>query len=889
MIRRAFRLLTGSAHRIQEEVEEELRFHLEHRTAQLTEAPPLGEGLPEAEARERALAEMGDLDSVRRDLTELTRERRRRERRTMRLEGWMQDFRYALRTLRRSPGYAVTVVLTLTIGIGATTAVFSAMNPFMFRPLPFPEADRLIQLGHVNQSAGFTWARFSLPQIADYRERAGVAEAIGGYYYTGYNLTDGGPAQSVTGGVLTPGMLSDVLQVDPLIGRGFAPEEFQPGSPSVVILDHRIWQARFGGDPGILGRTIDLDGLPHEVLGVMPKDFVFPFGGVRLWVPDQRATEDRDSQGTLMVARLRSGVDRGEGIAEFQQVHAALATEHPTIDGEWDGLHGAGLREALNFVWDLLKISFSATLAAVMGVLLIACVNVTGLTLARTGQRVQELGVRSALGAARSRIVRQLVAESLLLALIGGMLGILLATFLTSGLDQILPEDIYRVGSPRPDLRVLLFTLGLTVTTPLVFGLWPALAVTKRDLTGILREGTAGSGESRGGRRLRSGLVVTEVAVGMVLLTLTGLMLQSAMQVGSADLGLDAARMLTAEATTEGVQYPDGADATLFWDQAVERVAQLPGVTGAGTVYPLPLNNETFAAPHAPVGVTTDPDDWPLVQRLWSSPGYFEAAGLELIQGRDFRPEDRDGEAIPVVVSTQVARAIWPDGGALGRSFQLRNGNAVDEVQVVGLIEDHYHDQIDGTPEAVVYQPMSRLNARRRFLILRTEGDPVELTRPVRAELTAIDPSLPVEFRPMDLLVAQKTVQWSAGSGVLAVLGALALLLSAVGVYGIVAHSVERKRREMAIRLSLGAATTVVRRQVLVGALRLVSVGIILGALVALASGGVVRALLYQGSGINPIALAASALAFLFVAVVAAVVPAGRAARIAPAILLRSE
>ena len=881
-IRRAFRLFGRSRGAIRDEVEEELRFHLDERAGELE-----AEGLDPRDARERAMAEMGDLDEVRHALVSLTERRRRREGWTMKFDGWLQDLRYAARTLRRSPGYALTVILTLTVGIGATASVFSVMNPFFFRPLPFPDAEQLVQLGHVDQESGFQWARFSLPQIADYRERVDGASAIGHYYYGSYNLTDGDRPERATGGVVSTNTFSDVLRATPLFGRSFQPEDGRADAADVVLLGHPLWTARYAADPGIVGRTIRIDGRPHEVIGVMPEEVVFPFGGVRFWLPNRSTSTDRGSQGNLMIARLSDGVERADGIAEFQAVHASLASAWPDVDGRWDGLHGAPLKEALNFIWDLLRLSFTAFLGAVLGVLVIACVNVTGITLARTQSRIRELGVRSSLGAGRGRLVRQLVSESVLLAAVGGVLGTAAAMFLTQGLGDVLPADIYRVGDPTLDVRVLLFALAVTASAPLVFGLWPALAVSRRDLASLIREGTVRGGQSRGSRRLRRGLVVAEVGVGVALIAVTGLFLQSARAASDAEIGFEPGRMLVATATPPAFDYEGAAELGAFWESAREAVASAPGVEAAGFVYPLLLNNELFTARAGIPGDAVAPDERPAIFTLWASEGYFEAAGIQVLAGRTLTATDTAGEMTAVVVSSGVAERFWPGGDPLGRTLEL--GEEAAGYRVVGVVADQAHDGIDGTPDALIYRPMSETTRRRRFMIARSAGDPLALSAVVREAFADVDPGLPIDLQAMDDLVFQATFQWSAGSGVLAVFGLIALLLASIGVYGIVAHTVEERRHEMAVRMSLGADASRVGRQVVRDSMALTVWGVGLGLVLAFMSARAAQAILYGGAGADPLVLALAAAVFVGVGVAAAIVPARRASRIEPVALLRSD
>lgn len=811
----------------------------------------------------------------------------------MSLEGWTQDVRYAVRALRKSPGYGLVVILTLALGIGANSAVFSVMNPYFFRPLPYADAGRLVQVGHVDRSSGFTWARFSPPQVRDFRERSRTVEDMAAYHYRSVNVTGPEGPERVTAGIVSDNLF-DVLGTEPQLGRTFVGGEGGPAGARVVVLDHALWQRRYAGDPGVVGRLVDLDGEPHEVVGVMPPEFVFPFGSVRMWIPDGRsaASAPRGVQGDLIVARMAEGVTPRALQDDLGRIQAALAEEHPEIDGSWDGIHTAGLREALNFGWDILRAGLFGFLGAVAAVLLIACVNVTSLTLSRGQSRLRELAVRNALGAGRGRLVRQLLLESAVLAVVGGGLGLALAALATQGLGAVLPEDFYRVGDPGLDRRVLAFTMVVTLATPFVFGLWPARATTRSDLTTSLRAGGAGGGHARRVLRVRRALVVSEVALGVVLVAATGLFLKSAVELGRSDLGLAVDEMLTAEAIPPVSDYPEREDRSAYWTRVTERARALPGVRAAATVYPLPLNHETQQTGYALPGAAPPEDaDWPMAYTLWSAPGYLDAAGIDIVAGRDFLPGEgvEPGSIQPVLVGRRVAATLWPQGEAVGRTLLIRTSDPAEEVQVVGVIEDHHHDGISLTRDPVIYLPLERRALQRRFLVLRGDGPPTVFVPTLRDAMRDVDPDLPVDFRPMTDVVRESTFQWTVGSGVLGVFGLIALLLAALGIYGVVSYAVSQRTREMAIRMSLGADGGTVRRSVVVGSLKLALVGVAVGLMGALAVGRLVESLLFGVAGADPVVLATSVLIFVAVAALAAHLPARRAARVAPAAALRAD
>ncbi|HEX9886797.1 MAG TPA: ABC transporter permease [Longimicrobiales bacterium] len=885
--RRTFRRPDRGPDDARSAVDEELAFHLEEAEEELVAG-----GLTPAQARDEAVRRFGDVDETRHYCADQQTRRETREGWTMRLDELRQDLGFALRTLGKARAYSTVVALTLAVGIAACTVIFSLMNPYFFRPLPFEDADRLVQLGHVDARYGWDGARFSLDMIEDYRQRSRALDGLGAYYYGSAALTGPEGPEAVSVGYLTDNLFQ-VLGSSAALGRTFGPGEGGPRGENVVVVDHGLWQRRWTGDPGILGRSVSLDGVPYTVIGIMPATFSFPFGGVKLWVPDRAsaASLERDADYYLPVARLAGGWTRERAAEELGQIHASLAAEHPDEDGAYSGISVKGIREALNFAWDILTVGLSTLLASVLFVLAIACVNVASLTLARAQGRSREIAVRTAIGAGRGRIVRQLVTESLALSVLGGVLGTALAYWVVGMVGPSVPEDLYRVGAVTVDRTVLLFALAVTLGTPLLFGLAPALSVARTELSSALREGGRGAGSGRAALRTRRALVVAEVALAVVLVVGTGLMVRSFQQVQNVDMGFQADRVLTAEVIPPGTDYPQQADFEGYFERAGDVVASVPGVEAVGQIYPLPLNHETIPIVFAPAGrESADQDDWP--NALWASvtPEYFGSMGVPLVAGRTFSSEDEAAGNRVVVVSRSLAERHFPGEEAVGRSLTLLLGGARAPATIVGVVGDVVHSGFAaGSTDLHIYQPQTQNSRRRRFFVLRTPGDPAELVGPVRGALESVDRNLPVTLRPMNDIVLENTYQWSASSLFMGAFGLVAVLLASLGVYGLVSYSVAQRRKELGIRMAIGAEAATIGKLLIGEGLRLTLLGSVIGLAAALGLGRFTAALLYNVSPFDAPTFVGVVLLFGVVAVAASYPPALRATRVDPVTVLRQE
>ncbi len=885
--RRTFRLDRRSRADARASVDEELEFHAREAEEELVE-----EGWPREDARREVLRRFGDLEATRAFCRGVQTRRGREERRAMSMDELWYDVRHAVRSVVRSPGYAALVVVTLAFGVAANTTIFSAMRPYLLRTLPYGSPSELVQVNQVNPVTGWDMDRFSYPQVLDWKERSRAFQEVGAYSYGVGNLTGLEGPEQVQYSHVTTNLFGGVLRSEPVLGRNFRPEEGRPGADPVVLLSDALWRRRYGADPGILGKPITLDGAQLTVVGVMPTGFIFPFGSARLWVPaSEDATADRGRMNLQIVGRLNDRWTAERARAELAGIQSELAVHYPDADGRMSGVTVKPLRAALNFAWDVLSISFRILLGAVAFVLLIACLNVASLTLARGSGRAREVAVRAALGAPRSRIVRQLLTESLVLALVGGTLGVLLSYWVTGVLDPVLPEDLYRVGHIEVDGAVLAFSLLVTLATPLAFGLWPALSASRVGVGEDLKE----SSKSSGGvarSRARSALVVAQVGLAVVLITGATLMVRSLASVQDIDLGFDAERIVTAEVTLPSTEYPTTEERSAWVGRAVAELEGTPGVASASAVAWLPLNHEMFTwqvAPPEMAGVPTE--EWPLAVLNNTYPGYFETMGIPLIEGRAFSDADgADGEPV-AVVSRSLARRLWPDQSAVGRTLLAEEDPEPPvRFRVVGVVGDVRHADLSMDAHGLqLYRPIEQAAGRRYFLLARTDGRPAELVAPVREALLASNPNLPANVRPMTAVVRENLLQWGIGSVFLGTFGTGALLLAMLGIYGLIAYSVAQRRREIGVRIALGATRGEIRRVLVRDGVRLALIGVAIGLVLAVLLARVASSALYGVSPFDPLTLAIVSVLFLGVAALASLVPAERASRTDPIHVLRAE
>jgi predicted permease len=815
------------------------------------------------------------------------------------LDGLRQDITGALRGLLKSPGFAAAALVTLALGIGATSAIFSVVKSVLLAPLPYPEAERRVQLFTRWISFDKTWVADQ--ELYDFRERARTMTAIGAWSSAQQNLTgDGEPVRLGVGQVTAN--LFDVLGVRPMIGRGFTSEEDVPNGPPIAVLGYSLWNARYGGDTSIVGRTILLNDVPVQVIGVMPEGFRLPTDftdeaaePTELWRLLQIDPKGLSrNHGLFAAAVLAPGQTAATATDELRSITSQLTKEgaYPepmkftafalSLDEEIRG----GLRPAM---WLLM--------GAVGFLLLIACANVANLLLVRGDARVREMALRTAIGAAPDRLVRQLLTESVVLAVIGATLGLGLAWAGLRVLTTVDPTSLPPLSPVRLDLGVVAFTLALGVATTLLFGLVPALRTLRLDLVESLREGSHQATIGGARQRLRGLLVVAEVALAVVLVIGAGLMIRSLSALGRIDLGFNPDRVLTMRLSVPATRYDTPEKVVNFYRQLAAQVRGLPGVQSAGVVRLLPLATSIGDFGLDVDGYQEGPGrsakgDWQI-----ASDGSFEAMGARLIRGRWFTASDTSDTQLVAVVNETLARTYWTDPEAVvgGR---IRVGNQNNPwATVVGIVADERHNGVTGIVKEKFYIPHSQWHVainggpiRNAFIVVRTAGDPMRLAGPVREQIRSLDSSLPVaNVRPMREVVATALATSRLTGFLLGAFAAIALTLAAVGIYGVLSYLVARRTHEIGIRLAMGADRSQVVRLVLSQGLVLAGAGIAAGVPIAFALTRVMQSVLYQVRPSDPLTFVVVPAVLVVVALAAAGLPAFRATRVSPLIALRSE
>lgn len=804
------------------------------------------------------------------------------------LDDLRQDTRFGLRTLRRSPAYALVVVATLALGIAANTTIFSLMNPYLFRPLPFSEPSELVQLGGVDPKEGWDGGRFSAPQIEDLVQRSNSFDELGHYYYSSVNHTGEQRAEIFTAGYMS-GNLFRILGTPPALGRYLSPEDAAPGAPDVVVIGEELWEERWQSEPDILDRTMTLDGVAYAIVGVMPREFNFPFGGIHLWLAsdEDALRSERSDMYVLPVGRLPSDQSAAAVSQDLDRALANMAPHYPKLDGRYSGVSVKPLREALNFAWSVLRLSFFLLLGAVGFVLLMACLNVASLTLARASSRSREVALRSAIGAHRSRLVRQLLTESFLLAVLGGLIGVGLAWAATRLLNGLLPDELFRVGDITLDGRVLAFSAALTLFTPLLFGVGPALAQA-RDAMLTLRSG-AGAGTNRKTIRSRKVLVIAEVTLAIVLVTGTGLMIRSLQQATAVDVGFSHESLITAVVVPGEDRYPDAEALGGYFTQAKDRVLALPGIEAVGIASRIPLNHETSSIRYQLPQLSSEPfDDWPTAYYSRVDGDFFEAMGIDLLSGRVFDASDYQQAGSPVLISEGLAERLFPNGGAVGQTISY-GSLEVQSGTILGVVGEVKYGNLQADGRTHLYLPIEGSAARRRFIVAASSGQPAAMAVPIEGAMRSIDVDLPTTTRPYSEVVKESLLLWSVSSLFLGVFGVVAVLLAALGIYGLMSFTVAERRREMGLRIALGAKGEQIQREVVWDGLKLAVVGLVLGVVFAIAGATAARSILFGVSALDPITLAGVAGLFALVTALAAALPARRAAKVDPLQVLRSE
>ena len=816
------------------------------------------------------------------------------------MTGLLADLRLAVRSLARHPAFSAVAVLTLALGIGANTAVFTLVDGVMLSPLPFDEPDELIAIRHLGRG-GEDQLPMSQGLYVLYREQAASIEEIALHAPATVNLVTDGEAERVAAQAVTPSFF-DVLGVEAALGRTFSEEEGAPGGEQVVILSDGLWRNRFGGDPAVVGRTLDMNGTLREIVGVMPPDFGHPSRDPQLYVP--LVVDPVQAQlanfGASGVARLAPGASGGSVLTEVTGLISRLRELFPD-SGAPGFLEEVGLAAVVLPLKESMVGDVGTTLWILLGtvgfVLLIACANVANLLLVRAEGRQREIALRLAIGAGRSDVLRASMSESLVLALVGGVLGIGIALLAVRGAMGLLPAALPRADEIGVDARVLGFTLALVVGCALFFGLVPLLRFGRIGLVGQLREGAAhGATSGRGIHALRNTLVVVQMALALVLLAGSALMVRSFQALRSIDPGFDIQGVLTARLSVPAAEMPGWEESAGFYRSLGDALRAQPGVEAAGFAAAAPLTGFGSFTNVDVEDHPRGPEEVPIfASNNYVEPGFVEAMGIDLIEGRVVQPGDGAEGTRSVLVSESFARHWWPSESPIGR--RLGTGNPEEDwYHIVGVVADTRYESLEAPAEEMVYWPATVGPAgapqpiRNMDVVIRTSGDPLALVAVLRREVEALNARIPVSNpRTMDDVFAEATSRTSFTMALLGAASGIALLLGLVGIYGVTSYMVSQRTREIGVRMALGATAPSVRRMVVRHGLVLAGVGVVTGLVAARALSTVLASLLYGVSPTDPTTYAAVAAALVVVSVVATWIPAARAAGIDPARALRAD
>jgi putative ABC transport system permease protein len=799
----------------------------------------------------------------------------------------LQDLRYSLRTLSKQPSFTVTSALALALGIGGNTAIFSVMTAAL-RPLPFREPERLVWVRAASLRTGETIGSVSAPDFLDYRQQNRTLDRLAALHTLSFTLSGDGEPERITSARVSANFF-ETLGVEPVKGRAFLPEEEREGHNDVVVISHALWRRRFGGDPKVIGGTLTLNGRSVIVVGIMPPEFRFP-REVELWTPlalDAKQVLVRRFHFLSGVGRLRPGVTVEQAQADITSIARELERQHPDSNADY----GLGLTPLATYAVGETRRTLSMLAVAVVFVLLIACVNVASLSLARMTTRAKEIAIRAALGAGRGRIMRQLLAESILLALIGGGLGLLLAFWGVKPLVALSPENIPHLQEVGVDTRVLGFTLFISLLSGLLFGVAPALSASRVDLNESLKEVGRSPAAGPSHRRLHGALVVTEVALSFVLLIGAGLLIRSFLLLSRVETGFSSEKVLTMQLALSRVKHPEPQQRAAFFRQLIERVEALPGVQAAGTVSALPLSGQeqdtSFTIEGKPPTALGGGEG--NANNRVVSPGFFRALGIPLVKGRLFSAGDRLGAPNVALVSESFARHFFRDEDPIGKRLVIDMGEPWAG-EIVGVVGNVRYSSLAQEPYREIYTSIEQTPDSITSLVVRTTADPTNLTAAAKGAVQSLDKDVPVyNIKTMGQRISEAASQPRFRALLLGIFAGVALLLAAVGIYGVLAYSVSRRTHEIGIRMALGAQRGDVIRMVVGRALGLVLLGVAVGYGAAFALTRVISSFLFGVSATDlPTFVGISAL-LVSVAVLASYIPARRATKVDPIVALRYE
>ena len=864
--------------KMEEELEKELRFHLDQHTADL-----IAQGLDPEEARRRARLALGGPEQV--------KEQCRDARGTRGLEDLLQDLRYGLRMLLNMPGFTLIAVITVAAGIAANTTIFSIADALILRPFNFPHQERLVMVWERGENeGGFDHGSIAPGNFNDWREQSQSFERLVAIVGRSFDLTGAHQPERFSGHGVSAGFF-DALGVKAALGRTFLPGEDEPGRDQVVVLKHSLWERRFGSDPNIMGRTLTLNAKTFTVIGVMPPDFNFPFNGGEMWAPlafDDEMKQERLDHYMRAMGLLKPGVGIAQADADLNAISRRAQRLYPdTNTGVSSNV--VGMTEDLVSESQKYMLPLVGTVAFV---LLIACANVANMLFSRAFGRQKEIAVRLALGASRWRLVRQLLTESLLLALAGGVIGLLLSVWAVDLLRGAMPEDIAKFipGFDHFGVNrvVLLFTLMISMLTGVLSGLTPAWQASKPNLNEALKEGAKGASSAGSRQRLRSGLVVAEVALSLVLLIGAGLMIRSFAAMLRDDIGFNPQSVLSFQLSLSGEKYSE-AQRRGFYDQFLKRLEALPGVVAAGATCILPMSNDNEGRIFEIVGRPTfEKGKGPGVDYRVVTPRYFDAIGMSLRRGRGFTAGDNERAPGVVIINETFARRFFPSQEAIGQ--RIITGGADKPIEIVGVVGDIKDLDLDKVHRPALYVPYAQNPRTYMGVALRAAGEPMALTDAARDEVMKLDPALPVSnLKTVERMIHEITSPKRIMTAMMGVFAAIALLLAGVGLYAVMAYAVSQRTHEIGVRMALGARARDILLLVTRQGLRLTLVGLALGMAGSFALTRVMAPLLYGVAATDPLTFILISMSLAGVALLACWIPARRATKVDQMVALRYE
>jgi predicted permease len=872
-----------------EELDSHLQFHIEDN---------LRAGMTEAEARRNALMKLGGLAQ--------TKENYRERRGFVFIESLLQDLRFGLRMLRKTPGVTAVVVVTLALGIGANTTIFTVVNSVLLLPLPFPNPDRLVTMWMIlPPNYGIAKGAVSVPDLKDWQNQNQLFDGITAYQFGSFNLRGEENPERVVGAYVTPNFF-DVMSLRPILGRGFLPSEDVKGRDHVAVLSYALWKAMFGEDLNAIGRTIRLNSETFDIVGVMPSEFGFPNTTIQLWAPLAPTPEQEAGRGAHFlqaVARMRPGVTEAAAQAEMDTIMNRMAQQHPedAVDG---GVRIEGLQES--GVEDI-RVSILILFAAVGLVFLIACDNVVNLLLVRVVGRTKEICIRAATGATRGRLLRQFFTESLLLALFGGLLGWFLALWGTELLGKIKPRNLQSIQDIRPDLHVLVFTLILSVVATLCMCLGMALQSSKPNLANNLKDSSLTTTSGRRRDLARRVLVIAQIATALVLMVGALLLIESLDRLLRVDPGVAPEHVLTMRIALPAVKYPPSRPEFMFYEPALENVERIPGVQAAGLISLLPIqsanSNSSFEIEGRPKPGLSNPA--PFAELRAVSPGYFRSLGIPLIRGRYLTARDDEAGPLVAVINKTLAEQYFPNDDPIGKRLIFDGNFNVErpvnlQVSIVGISGNIRQFGLAEVPHPEVdicylqfrsFGPLAtKTFVQTMSLVVRTTGDPTAVAMPVQEAIQHVDPDQPVfNVTTMEDVITASVSSRRFNVLMLGTFASLGLILAVIGIYGVISYSVRQRVREIGVRMALGARKSDVLSTIIGSGMRLALTAIFVGLAGALALTRFLSSLLYGVSPTDPTTFLAVAVTLLTVSLMACYIPARRAARVDPIVALRHE